>query len=355
MTFNAGRFDAAVASDFTDIRRLFAGDGTQPGCVHDTRRSRPEVHEGGRPSEEHNDRLTQQVSALNKRIADLTDRLALRRAGAAEGIHRRRFGDDAAQERRRRRSSSLGGQYRSSEAEHQGYRCTHNTRGAVAYQADQRAVQLPARARGAALRRRLAPSRCRQGGRRPAGPDRPPRGALEGDGDHHRAAEHAEPRRRRPVAATARRALHLHDRTAGRRDGAEGRRRIAGSRGLLRSLRDAWAQIAAASLSLPGRARDTPRAGRDAAGRTRLDSRRSSHCCVTSQRLSASSRRRRAATTSIDSIRSPTSASASMTGLVRIEHEIRAARHVLAEHQIVASQLAGSTRSSSSIRWRPPS
>ena len=32
-----------------------------------------------------------------------------------------------------------------------------------------------------------------------------------------------------------------------------------------------------------------------------------------------------------------------MTGLVRIEHEIRAARHVLAEHQNLASQLAGFT------------
>ena len=30
-----------------------------------------------------------------------------------------------------------------------------------------------------------------------------------------------------------------------------------------------------------------------------------------------------------------------MTGLVKIEHEIRAARHLLAEHQVVASQLPG--------------
>ena len=52
MTFNAGRFDAAAASNFTDVRRLFAGDGankvrSRPWPI------RPGVHEGGRPSEEH--------------------------------------------------------------------------------------------------------------------------------------------------------------------------------------------------------------------------------------------------------------------------------------------------------------
>ena len=110
MTFNAGRFDAAAASNFTDVRRLFAGDGTNKGAFTTLADLVP-GHEGDSLLKNTDDRLTQQVSALDKRIADLTDRLALRRLA----LQKEYIAADSAMTQLKSDVSSLsalGGQYR---------------------------------------------------------------------------------------------------------------------------------------------------------------------------------------------------------------------------------------------------
>ena len=111
MTFNAGRFDAASASNFTDVRRLFAGDGANKGAFTTLADLVQEYTKADGLLKDTDDRLTQQVSALDKRIADLTDRLALRRLA----LQKEYIAADSAMTQLKNDVSSLsalGGQYR---------------------------------------------------------------------------------------------------------------------------------------------------------------------------------------------------------------------------------------------------
>jgi flagellar hook-associated protein 2 len=81
MTFNAGTFDAAAASNLSDVRHLFAGDGTNAGAFKTLEGVIQTYTKADGLLKDTNDRLGQQVTSLNSRIDDLTARLAIRRSG----------------------------------------------------------------------------------------------------------------------------------------------------------------------------------------------------------------------------------------------------------------------------------
>jgi len=81
VTFNEKTFDTAVASNFTDVKRLFTGDGSTTGAFTTLAGLLQTYTKADGLLKDTNDRLTQQVSALSRRIDDLTARLAVRRAG----------------------------------------------------------------------------------------------------------------------------------------------------------------------------------------------------------------------------------------------------------------------------------
>jgi flagellar hook-associated protein 2 len=111
MTFSTSRFDAAAASNLTDIRHLFTGDGTNKGAFTTLADLVQEYTKADGLLKDTNDRLSQQVSALDKRIDDLTERLALRRLA----LQKEYIAADSAMTQLKNdvsSLSSLGGQYR---------------------------------------------------------------------------------------------------------------------------------------------------------------------------------------------------------------------------------------------------
>jgi flagellar hook-associated protein 2 len=81
MSFNEATFDTAAASNLSDVRHLFAGDGTSPGAFTTLQGLIQTYTKADGLLKDTNDRLDQQVTSLNGRIDDLTARLAVRRTG----------------------------------------------------------------------------------------------------------------------------------------------------------------------------------------------------------------------------------------------------------------------------------
>jgi flagellar hook-associated protein 2 len=79
LSFNTGTFDQAMAGGFGDIRNLFIGDGTNAGAFTSLKQQIGTYTSTDGLLKDSKDRLSQQVTALNGRIDDLTNRLALRR------------------------------------------------------------------------------------------------------------------------------------------------------------------------------------------------------------------------------------------------------------------------------------
>jgi flagellar hook-associated protein 2 len=111
MTFSEGRFDAAAASSLTDVRHLFTGDGTNAGVFTSLADIVKDYTKADGLLKDTDDRLTQQVASLDKRISDLTDRLALRRLA----LQKEYIAADSAMTQLKNdvsSLSSLSGQYR---------------------------------------------------------------------------------------------------------------------------------------------------------------------------------------------------------------------------------------------------
>ncbi len=104
LSFNSTAFDKAVASDFTNVRRLFAGDGTQTGAFAAITAAVQNYTKADGLLSNNNDRITNQVSSLNTRIGDLTARLAVRRAA----LQQEYIAADLAMTQLKNDSSSLG-------------------------------------------------------------------------------------------------------------------------------------------------------------------------------------------------------------------------------------------------------
>jgi flagellar hook-associated protein 2 len=81
MSFNSATFDTASASNLTDVRHLFAGDGANTGAFTTLEGLIKTYTKADGLLKDTNDRLDQQVTSLNGRIDDLTARLAVRRSG----------------------------------------------------------------------------------------------------------------------------------------------------------------------------------------------------------------------------------------------------------------------------------
>jgi flagellar hook-associated protein 2 len=79
LSFNAGAFDQAMAGGFVDMRNLFVGDGTNPGAFTSLKGLIESYTGTDGLLKDNKDRLSDQVTALNSRIDELTNRLALRR------------------------------------------------------------------------------------------------------------------------------------------------------------------------------------------------------------------------------------------------------------------------------------
>ena len=111
LSFNAASFDTAVATGFTDVRRLFTGDGVNEGAFVTLQKAVQSYTKVDGLLNDTNDRLTAQVSTLSSRIDDLTARLAVRRASlqqeyiAADMAMTQLKGDSTS-------LSALGSQYR---------------------------------------------------------------------------------------------------------------------------------------------------------------------------------------------------------------------------------------------------
>jgi flagellar hook-associated protein 2 len=111
MAFNEGRFDAAAASNLTDVRHLFTGYGTDKGAFTTLADLVQEYTKADGLLKDTDDRLTQQVAMLDKRIDNLTERLALRRLA----LQKEYIAADSAMTQLKNdvsSLSSLGGQYR---------------------------------------------------------------------------------------------------------------------------------------------------------------------------------------------------------------------------------------------------
>ena len=104
LSFNSARFDNAVASDFTNVRHLFAGDGTQQGAFAAITAAVQTYTRADGLLSDNDDRITSQVSSLNTRIDDLTARLAVRRAA----LQQEYIAADLAMTQLKNDSSSLG-------------------------------------------------------------------------------------------------------------------------------------------------------------------------------------------------------------------------------------------------------
>ncbi|MEO7275174.1 MAG: flagellar filament capping protein FliD [Vicinamibacterales bacterium] len=104
ISFNQTVFDRAVASDFTNVRRLFAGDGTQEGAFAAITAAVQSYTKADGLLSDNDNRITSQVSSLTTRINDLTARLAVRRAA----LQQEYIAADLAMTQLKNDSSSLG-------------------------------------------------------------------------------------------------------------------------------------------------------------------------------------------------------------------------------------------------------
>jgi len=104
ISFNQQVFDSAVASDFTNVRRLFAGNGAQEGAFAAITAAVQSYTKADGLLSDNDDRITSQVSSLTTRINDLTARLAVRRAA----LQQEYIAADLAMTQLKNDSSSLG-------------------------------------------------------------------------------------------------------------------------------------------------------------------------------------------------------------------------------------------------------
>jgi flagellar hook-associated protein 2 len=80
LAFNQGKFETALVGNRAEVLGLFAGDGTNPGAFTSIATLVKSYTKSDGLLRDTRDRLDDQVRALNRRINDLSDRLALRRA-----------------------------------------------------------------------------------------------------------------------------------------------------------------------------------------------------------------------------------------------------------------------------------
>lgn len=79
ITFDESTFDSAAETNFADIEKLLAGDGTSGGVFDAVQTTIKQYTSAGGLLSGTRTRLTEQISTLDDRIADMEERLALRK------------------------------------------------------------------------------------------------------------------------------------------------------------------------------------------------------------------------------------------------------------------------------------